>query len=236
MLVESYNLWIVLSSLLISMFASYTALDMAGRVSQANGAAASRWLLGGSVAMGIGIWSMHFLGMLALNLHHAHGLRPDYHVVVPCACHRIVSSCPVDRVRRKTLLVATKRRRRFNGLRHWCHALYRHGGDAHASGDPLHSGSCCAFFRYRCHRFGRRPLDCLSFAPAYFEEAHSSGRSHTDGACGRGHALHGHGRSAVPETWSVRHRGKRSLSNRDGAADHSVRIGRSVFGPHHFHA
>jgi len=68
MLVESYNLWIVLSSLLISMFASYTALDMAGRVSQANGAAASRWLLGGSVAMGIGIWSMHFLGMLALNL------------------------------------------------------------------------------------------------------------------------------------------------------------------------
>jgi diguanylate cyclase (GGDEF)-like protein len=68
MLTGSYNLWLVLSSLLISMFASYTALNMTGRVFEAKARAARWWLLGGSIAMGIGIWSMHFLGMLALNL------------------------------------------------------------------------------------------------------------------------------------------------------------------------
>jgi len=55
-------------SLLMAMLASYTALDMAGRVAAAKGRAASWWLAGGSVAMGIGIWSMHFLGMLAFRL------------------------------------------------------------------------------------------------------------------------------------------------------------------------
>jgi diguanylate cyclase (GGDEF)-like protein len=64
----TYNISLVVASLLIAMFASYTALDMASRVSEVNGQAARWWLLGGSAAMGIGIWSMHFLGMLAFNL------------------------------------------------------------------------------------------------------------------------------------------------------------------------
>jgi diguanylate cyclase len=68
LLVGSYNLWLVLASLLIAMFASYTALDMASRVAETRGRAARWWLFGGSVAMGVGIWSMHFLGMLAFNL------------------------------------------------------------------------------------------------------------------------------------------------------------------------
>ena len=65
---ENYNLGLVAASLLLSMLASYTALNMASRVSEAKGTAARCWLIGGSVAMGIGIWSMHFLGMLALQL------------------------------------------------------------------------------------------------------------------------------------------------------------------------
>ena len=63
-----FNPWLVAASLLVAMLASYTALDMAGRVTAAHGRAARLWLLGGSVAMGIGIWSMHFIGMLALRL------------------------------------------------------------------------------------------------------------------------------------------------------------------------
>jgi diguanylate cyclase len=68
MLVGSYNTWLVLASLLVAMLASYTALDMAGRVSETKGHSARWWLVGGSAAMGIGIWSMHFLGMLAFSL------------------------------------------------------------------------------------------------------------------------------------------------------------------------
>ena len=76
MLVGNYNVWLVIASLLIAVFASYTALDMAGRVSETQGPAARWWLLGGSVAMGIGIWSMHFLGMLAFSLPMPMGYDP----------------------------------------------------------------------------------------------------------------------------------------------------------------
>jgi diguanylate cyclase (GGDEF)-like protein len=76
MLVGSYNIWLVLASLLIAMLASYTALDMAGRVAETQGRAARWWLFGGSVAMGIGIWSMHFLGMLAFSLPVPMGYDP----------------------------------------------------------------------------------------------------------------------------------------------------------------
>lgn len=64
----TYNPWLVLASLGIAVLASYTALDMAGRVSETHGRASRLWLIGGSAAMGIGIWSMHFLGMLAFSL------------------------------------------------------------------------------------------------------------------------------------------------------------------------
>ena len=50
------------------MMASYTALSLAGRVSETQGRASTLWLVGGAVAMGCGIWSMHFIGMLAFSL------------------------------------------------------------------------------------------------------------------------------------------------------------------------
>jgi diguanylate cyclase (GGDEF)-like protein len=65
MFTGSYDTGLVTLSLLIAVLASYTALDMAGRVAAAKGRSALFWLIGGSIAMGIGIWSMHFIGMLA---------------------------------------------------------------------------------------------------------------------------------------------------------------------------
>jgi PAS domain S-box-containing protein len=53
---------------LIAMFASYAALDLAGRVTAAGGWTRAVWLLGGAGAMGTGIWSMHYIGMLAFIL------------------------------------------------------------------------------------------------------------------------------------------------------------------------
>jgi two-component system, sensor histidine kinase and response regulator len=53
---------------LIAVFASYTALDLAARVSTRKKSARWAWLLGGAVALGTGIWAMHYTGMLAYRL------------------------------------------------------------------------------------------------------------------------------------------------------------------------
>src|SRR3979409_161021 len=58
----------VARSVLIAVFASYAALDLAGRVTAAGGWIRAVWLLGGASAMGTGIWSMHYIGMLAFIL------------------------------------------------------------------------------------------------------------------------------------------------------------------------
>jgi diguanylate cyclase (GGDEF)-like protein len=68
MLAHSYDHRIVIVSILVAMLASYTALDMANRIAINHNTAARWWLAGGSLAMGIGIWSMHFIGMLAFRL------------------------------------------------------------------------------------------------------------------------------------------------------------------------
>ena len=68
-----YDLWIVALSYLIASFASYVALDLAKRVRTPDRAMALGWWIGGSLAMGTGIWSMHFVGMLALSLPFAVG-------------------------------------------------------------------------------------------------------------------------------------------------------------------
>jgi PAS domain S-box-containing protein len=67
-LIGSYNYTLVALSVLIAIFASYAALDLAGRVTAAGGWTRAVWLLGGAGAMGIGIWSMHYIGMLAFVL------------------------------------------------------------------------------------------------------------------------------------------------------------------------
>lgn len=72
----TYDTGLVIVSLLMAILASYTALDMAARVAAASGRAAFWWLAGGSIAMGIGIWSMHFIGMLAFRLPVAMGYDP----------------------------------------------------------------------------------------------------------------------------------------------------------------
>ncbi|NGZ75074.1 bifunctional diguanylate cyclase/phosphodiesterase [Saccharibacillus alkalitolerans] len=64
----TYNLGLVVVSCIISVLASYAALNLAGRIHLAHGKSRAFWLAGGAVSMGLGIWSMHFVGMLALEL------------------------------------------------------------------------------------------------------------------------------------------------------------------------
>ena len=68
MLVGSYDYRLVVLSVVIATLASYVALDLASRVTVARGAARFGWLAGGAGAMGLGIWSMHYIGMLAFRL------------------------------------------------------------------------------------------------------------------------------------------------------------------------
>jgi two-component system sensor histidine kinase/response regulator len=67
-LVGSYNYWLVALSVVIAIVASYTALGLAARATAATGRARGLWVSGGSFAMGLGIWSMHYIGMLAWSL------------------------------------------------------------------------------------------------------------------------------------------------------------------------
>ncbi len=63
-----YDYRLVVVSVLIAMMASYAALDLAGRVTSARGVVRRLWLCGGAAAMGMGIWAMHYVGMLAFRL------------------------------------------------------------------------------------------------------------------------------------------------------------------------
>jgi len=81
MLATSYSSSFVLVSIFVAILASYTALDMAGRITKTSGRAARLWLAGGACAMGIGIWSMHFVGMLALSLPIPLGYDPTITVL-----------------------------------------------------------------------------------------------------------------------------------------------------------
>ena len=67
-MITSYDAFFVIASIVVAMLASFAALDLAGRVRSESGAlrpgvARRRWN-----GYGLGIWSMHFVGMLAFHL------------------------------------------------------------------------------------------------------------------------------------------------------------------------
>ena len=68
MLIGSYSSSLVVVSICVAILASYTALDLVGRIATAQGRAIYLWMSGGALALGIGVWSMHFIGMLAFEL------------------------------------------------------------------------------------------------------------------------------------------------------------------------
>jgi len=61
----THNPYLVALSILVAAFASYTALDLGGHVTTARGLARRVWLVAAAITMGGGIWSMHFVAMLA---------------------------------------------------------------------------------------------------------------------------------------------------------------------------
>jgi len=67
-LVGTYDYRLVALSVFIALCAAYSALDLAGRVTATRGKAQLAWLFSGALTMGVGIWSMHYIGMEAMQL------------------------------------------------------------------------------------------------------------------------------------------------------------------------
>jgi NO-binding membrane sensor protein with MHYT domain len=67
----NYDLLLVGLSYFIAVIASYAGLSLAQQVRSARGRSHLVWLVGGAVALGLGVWAMHFVAMLALDMQMA---------------------------------------------------------------------------------------------------------------------------------------------------------------------
>ncbi len=103
----TYDLRAIVLSFLIAWFAAFVAIQLAGRVRSASGRRLPAWVWAGGAAFGLGIWSMHFTGMLAFRL-----AVPMYYDVRTTAVSLVaaVLSCVL------ALYVAGTRRRSFAQL------------------------------------------------------------------------------------------------------------------------
>lgn len=72
----AHNPLLVGLSFFIATFASYCSLDMAERMRSSNGAAYRYWLTFAGLTLGAGIWSMHFIAMIAIDLPMQQGYEP----------------------------------------------------------------------------------------------------------------------------------------------------------------
>jgi NO-binding membrane sensor protein with MHYT domain len=63
-----FDYWLIVLSSFIVIVAMYATLAVVERMNSSRGVAWLAWLGGGASAMGIGIWSMHYLGLKALGL------------------------------------------------------------------------------------------------------------------------------------------------------------------------
>jgi len=73
----SYNYWLAGLSFIIAVFASYTAFMVLRQVIAApNRIARLNWLVTGAISMGSGVWAMHFVAMLAVQMDHEMRYEP----------------------------------------------------------------------------------------------------------------------------------------------------------------
>ncbi|MGA8619158.1 MAG: MHYT domain-containing protein, partial [Candidatus Sulfotelmatobacter sp.] len=121
----SYDYRLVGLSITLAMVASYAALDLAGRVTSTRGRGGLYGLVLG--AMGLGIWAMHDVGMLALTMP----MTVFYHIsTVALSRLAAISASGVALFvvsPEENECLAGNRRQRDYGDWHRSRALYRHG-------------------------------------------------------------------------------------------------------------
>ena len=179
--------------------------------------------------MGTGIWSMHFVGMLAFSLPIPLGYAwPDTGASLAIAV--LVSYFALTVVARTAGLAAAARGRRADGRRDRRHALRGDGRDAHGTRHPLRCRTVRRVDRHRGDRVDGRALDRAGVA-----RAAGASCDRPAGRCGfhhgcrhHRHALHGDGGRAFRAGRAVRgrERGRYALARDDGHAVHDGNPGR----------
>ncbi len=74
----SYDYRLVLLSLLVIFFSCLVTFSFTAKIYHSESRATRLWQIGGALVIGTGIWSMHFIGMLAFSLPIAVGYALDY--------------------------------------------------------------------------------------------------------------------------------------------------------------
>ncbi len=145
----TYDPWLVCLSIIVAILVSYTALVLAVRVSNANRSSARLWLGGGAIAMGGGIWSMHFIGMLALSLpiSLAYDTAEDDWVARDRDPHLRLRV--VDRRAIENRLDRARGQCRRHGVRHLRNALFRDERHPDSADDHVRSRAVPRLDRYR---------------------------------------------------------------------------------------
>src|SRR5882672_204807 len=162
---HAHNPWLVLLSIVVAITASYVALDSASRVTTSRYAAARLprakrtnarwyWLAGGAVAMGMGIWAMHFIGMLGFR--YPTPLSYDVPITfLSLAIAIAASTFALAWVSSGPLGFSKLLFGGHHGGRHRRYALHRHSGHENGAADTLRPAAFRAVDPHRSHRGDR---------------------------------------------------------------------------------
>ncbi len=134
----SYDLGLVLLSFLIAVFASAMAMQVTAQAISVSKQSLRLMMLGsGSIALGGGVWSMHFIGMLAFTL--CTDVSYHFGITALSMLPSIAASwVALDLISKKHLQSASAVARRAAGRRgHRYYALCRYGRNANVSGVAL---------------------------------------------------------------------------------------------------
>jgi signal transduction histidine kinase/ActR/RegA family two-component response regulator len=71
-----YDPLLVVVSYLVAAFASYTALELAERLRRSQGLVRGLWQTAAALVLGGGVWSMHFVAILAFKIPLSHSFAP----------------------------------------------------------------------------------------------------------------------------------------------------------------
>ncbi len=107
----SWNIPLIFLSVLIAIIGSFATLDHAQRMRAASGREAKLWMTVGSIVLGMTIWGMHFIGMLAFHLpiSLAYDLTLTLLSILPAIAAALLgfwTLCCKDQIGAKHLLVS----------------------------------------------------------------------------------------------------------------------------------
>ena len=184
-MIATYNYWLVFVSLLVAILASYTALDLATRITASRGRAARSLARRRRVLDG----RRHLVDALRRHARvppaHPDGLRRADHAALDADRDPRLGFRALHREPRHAERPQPDRRRRADGARHLRHALHGHGGDGDVSADHLRPAALRRLGRDRHRRRFRRAVD----------RVHAARRRRVD------QLLSG---SAAPSSWASR--------------------------------